>query len=85
MLDSVKALLGLAASILTISTIAFWLGHHAARIASLEAWRTNVRTDFHEVSDQMSHMSKQMATLTTLIEERTDRRLVARHEKEHRG
>jgi len=58
--------------------IAFRLGHHAARLESLEKWRDGIRNDMHEISDRIEKMSIHFQELTTLIEERTDRRTTFR-------
>jgi hypothetical protein len=69
------ALIGLAGTgvtlILALLTVVFRLGHHSARLESLETWRTNVRTDMHEISEQMSALSTALTSMTTLISERT--------------
>lgn len=54
--------------------VIFWLGYHKAKIDSLEKWRDNIRTDMHEISDLIQGLSQKIAELTTLIEERTNRR-----------
>ena len=72
-------------SLITIGTLVitavFNLGKHAARIEELERWRNSIRVDMHEISDKLELLSKQIVTLTTLIEERTDRRDFLRHSK----
>jgi len=71
-------ILGLLGSVITLGLFVlnatFKLGHHAARIEALEDWRKTIRSDMHEISEAIQEMSRQMATLTALIEERTERR-----------
>lgn len=61
--------------VIFVLSVTFKLGQHAARLESLEEWRTNVRGDLHEVSEQMAAMNTALTTLTTLIEERTQKQL----------
>lgn len=58
-----------------VAGVIYKMGHHAARLESLESWRANVRLDMHEISDKLDLLSNQMVNLTTLVEERTDRRV----------
>ena len=53
-------------------------GHLSARVEELERWRIDIRKDMHEISDKLEDVTTALRHLTTLIEERTDRRLVAR-------
>ena len=67
---------GVAVPILIfVLTVTFSLGRHAARLQALEEWRTNVRGDLHEVSEQIAKMNLSLAAITTLIEERTEKQL----------
>ncbi len=50
------------------------IGDHNARIESLEEWRGNIRMDMHEISDQIQDVGRKLATLTAMLEERTERR-----------
>ncbi len=50
------------------------------RVTALETWRTTMRDDMHEISDKWGQVIEQMATLTTLVRERTDRRYTDRPE-----
>jgi len=72
-------ILALAGALVTLSifilTIVFRIGHHTARLESLEEWRTNVRGDLHEVSEQMTTMNNTLSSISTLIEERTEKQL----------
>ncbi len=61
--------------VIFVLTVTFKLGQHAARLQSLEEWRTNVRGDLHEVSEQMAVMNNSLTSLATLIEERTQKQL----------
>lgn len=60
----------------TIGVI-FRMGHHAARLESLEKWRDMIRVDMHEISDKLTAVGEELKRLSTLIEERTHR---GRHE-----
>jgi hypothetical protein len=55
-------------------TNTFRAGHIVARIEELEKWRSSIRVDMHEISDKIESMTAAMEKLTTLIEERTERR-----------
>lgn len=57
-----------------LAGVIYKMGHHAARLESLEGWRINIRSDMHEISESLKLLTVQVASLTTLIEERTDRR-----------
>ena len=57
-----------------LATVIYRSGHIAARVEELEQWRVNMRVDMHEISDQMGKVALAVHGLTTLIEERTDRR-----------
>lgn len=61
---------------LTITTAAaiFRLGHVVARVEALEEWRKTVRADMHEISECLGHVGEELKRLSTLIEERTERR-----------
>lgn len=78
-----SAILGIIGLIITYSTftlgIAFKLGHHSARLEALESWRSGIRDDMHEISDKMEEMASSLRELTTVIEERTERRVIPRH------
>ena len=69
------ALLG---SIITLGAflagVIFKMGHHSARLESLEIWRTNIRIDMHEISEKLGEISNQITNLSTTLEERTERR-----------
>lgn len=57
-----------------LATVIYRGGHVAARVEELEKWRENMRGDMHEISEQMTKVAVAVHGLTTLIEERTDRR-----------
>ena len=61
-----------------VSQVIFKLGHHAARLEELEKWRGSIREDMHEISDKLEQVNKNMEKLTTLLEERTERRTFTR-------
>lgn len=71
--------LGLIGAVVTlaifVSTLIFRMGHQTARVEALEQWRTSVRSDFHEVSDQMEALKIGFAEVRTIIDERLPRRL----------
>lgn len=74
----VVGLLALLGLILTFSTsivvIAFRIGHISARVEELEKWRVSIRIDMHEISAELISVKEELAKLSTLIIERTDRR-----------
>jgi len=79
MIDTFRIIAGLFGAVVTIGifavTNAFRMGHHSARIESLESWRISVRFDMHEISKELEMISNQITNLTTLIQERTERRI----------
>jgi hypothetical protein len=62
-----------------VATVIFKLGHHSARLEELEKWRGSIRDDMHEISDRLERVCQNMEKLTTLIEERTERRILPRN------
>jgi hypothetical protein len=82
---------------LFILGVTYKMGQHSARlaalekdavsperVAALETWRVTMRADMHEISDKWTLVSQQLAELTVLVRERTERRfsdrpLEARH------
>ncbi len=70
--------LGLVGSVVTIGLfligVTFRMGHHSARIEQLEQWRSSIRVDMHEISEQIIDIGRKLATITAMLEERTDRR-----------
>jgi uncharacterized membrane protein YfbV (UPF0208 family) len=75
-------LIAVLGSLVTLSIfvagVIYKMGHHAARLESLENWRNNVRNDMHEISEKLELVSNQITNLTTLVEERTERRVIKR-------
>jgi hypothetical protein len=73
-----KVVFGLFGAFITVFiftlTNTFRAGHIVARIEELEKWRSSIRVDMHEISDKIESMTAAMEKLTTLIEERTERR-----------
>lgn len=57
-----------------LSTVIFRMGHLSARVEALEKWRWTMRDDMREISDILTHMKAEFERLSTLIEERTERR-----------
>lgn len=64
-----------------ISNVIFRTGHLAARVEEIERWRADIRKDMHEISDKMELINNNLMNLSTLIEERTERRLAIRGDK----
>lgn len=58
-----------------LANVIYKTGHLSARVEELERWRTDVRKDMHEISDRLEEVGTELRRLTTLIEERTERRL----------
>ncbi len=72
-------LLGTIVSIVSLTIgVVFRLGRSDARLEALEDWRRSIRDDMHEISEQMQALGKAMTALTTIMEERTERRKVDR-------
>ncbi len=59
---------------LFLAGVIYKVGHHSARLESLETWRTNMRMDMHEISIKLESISNQISNLATIVEERTERR-----------
>lgn len=72
-----------------IANVIYHTGRIAARVEGLEAWRINMRQDMHEVSDKLEEMNNRLKQLTTLMEERTSRRIFSgdtdRRESQNKG
>ncbi len=73
---------GLAIGIVTLAIalgkIIFDSGRASSRLDSLEEWRTNVRTDMHEISDKITNIENGITAIKTMLDERTERRKVTR-------
>lgn len=65
-----------------LANVIYRTGHLSARVEELERWRETTRQDMHDISDKLELVSNNLKHLATLIEERTDRRLVPRGEKQ---
>lgn len=61
-----------------LATVIFHTGKLTARVEALEKWREGVRNDLHEVSDKLEIIRAEIKTMTTLIDERTERRMPPR-------
>lgn len=61
-----------------LASIIFKMGHLTARVEEIERWRLTIRQDMHEISDAITKQIAEMKRLSTLIEERTERRDKAR-------
>jgi len=57
-----------------VATVIYNTGKVASRVEALEKWRWTMREDMHEISDILTRMQNELHRLTTLIEERTERR-----------
>lgn len=44
------------------------------RLEAMEKWRETIRHDMHEISDILERVGQELKHLSTLIEERTERR-----------
>lgn len=62
-----------------LGNVLYRSGHLAARVEELEKWRSNLRNDMHEISDQLLRVNSQLSSLFTLVDERTERRLGGDH------
>ncbi len=72
-------LLGTIVSIVSLTIgVVFRMGRSDARLDALEEWRHSIRSDMHEISEQMQILGKAITALTTIMEERTERRKVDR-------
>ena len=65
---------------LFLAGVIYKLGHMAARVEELERWRGRMLATMHEVSESINSMTLELKKLSTLIEERTDRRLEQRED-----
>jgi hypothetical protein len=75
--------IGVLITFSTFLAVAIWKGGFvsgelASRVSELERWRGNVRSDMHEISEQLTMLIAEMKALVTLIEERTERRAADR-------
>lgn len=78
----ISAVIGILGLVLTFAIfvvqVVFRLGHHSARLEELEKWRGSIREDMHEISEKLEKVTTTLENLATLIEERTERRVVPR-------
>lgn len=68
----------MATLMIAVFGLAFRAGKLDSRVEALEVWRGTIRNDMHEISDQISALSIQVANVEILIRERTDRRSLTR-------
>ena len=68
--------------LLFLAGVIYHAGKLAARVTSLEEWRKGIRQDMHEISDKLELISTELKQLMTLVDERTERRVVKRSERE---
>jgi len=66
-----------------LANVIYRTGHLSARVEELERWRLTVRQDMHEISDILTNMTSELHRLATLIEERTERRIIERKSSNH--
>lgn len=64
----------LSALFIAILVLFYRAGQFSAQISDLIEWRNRVRNDMHEISDKLEVVAVAIRTLTTLVEERTERR-----------
>lgn len=77
MTNAVWGLFGVALTLaIFIANVIFRAGHNSARIEELERWRLSMRVDMHEISEKLERQTTEISRLTTVIEERTERRVV---------
>ncbi len=48
----------------------------AARVDELERWRTGIRIDMHEISEELKGINIELKEIHTLIAERTGKRKI---------
>ncbi len=53
-----------------LSGVIFKMGQHSARLESLEEWRSNIRLDMHEISDELKAISIQITRLAAIVDRR---------------
>ena len=61
-----------------LATVIFRMGQLHSRVEALEKWRWTMRDDMREISDILTSMRSELERLTTIIEERTERRMEPR-------
>lgn len=57
-----------------LATVIYNSGKLGARVDALEKWRWTMRDDMREISNILTGMKTELERLTTIIEERTERR-----------
>lgn len=74
------ALLAIVVTVaLFFAGVIYGMGKHSSRLESLEVWRANIRLDMHEISDKLDLVMIKVDRVTTLVEERTERRVEPRN------
>jgi len=66
----------LIVSITALINLAYKQGHMGARVEELERWRVTLRRDMHEISDKLEYLGIELKAIHTLIDERTERRVI---------
>ncbi len=69
-----RLLAALLGSVITLGIfvvgVFFKMGHHSARLESLEIWRANIRLDMHEISEELKIITNQVTKIMTILERR---------------
>lgn len=59
---------------ISLAHVVFKSGQLTSRVEALEEWRERMRSDMHEVSDDIKELGQKIGAIHILIEERTERR-----------
>lgn len=57
-----------------LANVIYRMGHISARVEEIERWRLTIRADMHEISDVLEKVRVELKHLSTVIEERTEKR-----------
>lgn len=76
---AIVAIVGVAITTLSLLAAAFYrIGHISARVEELEREREAMRQYMHEISERLEDVARSLQQLSTIIEERTVRRVPVR-------
>ena len=64
-----------------LATVIYNTGRLSTRVEVLEKWKLTMREDMHEISEILTEMRTELKYITTLVEERTERRILPREVK----
>lgn len=79
MTPGVYAIIGILLTFsIFLANVIYRTGHLSARVEEIERWRLTIRQDMHEISEKLEDMTTSLKHLATLIEERTERRIIPR-------